>query len=297
MVHRTVVEVRRPLGLGPDAVDGLLGRWVSTTVAWSRLTTLEPLGLDQMALTRGPGNSVAGISSRDPQGQLAVLALLPDRLKPPVKAFLEAIPAPLKATIQTACTDMADGAVPAVEEVLPGVTVGVDRFHVAPSYRASGEQLRNQERQRLKPDRPAVEDEPLKGVLGRGRPDWTALSEAEPDRLLPLFRHSPALQQTYCWRHLLTGIVNSSFTKAQAPEARERWGEQVRARGVHGFAGVLTTRANWREEISHYFLPRQRSGGVDGLNHKLQGLKRRWYGLDSGKMLFQRRRVEVEGYR
>jgi transposase len=40
---------------------------------------------------------------------VSVLAVLPDRLKATVKAFLEAIPAPLKVTIQTVCTDMYEG--------------------------------------------------------------------------------------------------------------------------------------------------------------------------------------------
>jgi len=38
-----------------------------------------------------------------------VLAVLPDCLNATVKGFLEAIPAPLKATIQTVCTDRYDG--------------------------------------------------------------------------------------------------------------------------------------------------------------------------------------------
>ena len=55
VVNRTVGEVSRKLGLGPDAVDGLLGR-VATTGAWSQLTTLATLGLEESALPRGPGN-------------------------------------------------------------------------------------------------------------------------------------------------------------------------------------------------------------------------------------------------
>ncbi len=56
LVNSTVVDVSHQLGLGPDAVAGILGRWVSTTVDWSQFTTLETLGIDEMALTRGQGN-------------------------------------------------------------------------------------------------------------------------------------------------------------------------------------------------------------------------------------------------
>ena len=237
------------------------------------------------------------ISPRDTQGQVAVLAGWPDRRKPTGTAFLEAIPAPLKATIHTVCTDMYDGYINAVYETLPGVTVVVDRFHVAQSYHDSVDQLRQQELKRLQQALPEAEYEPLKGLMWLVRQDWTVLSEADQHRLLPLFDHSPALKQAYCLRQVLTGIFNSPFTKAHAIDAIEGWCEQVRARGLQCFNGFLTTVANWREEITNYFLERQTSGFVEGLNNKLKVLKRRCYGLDSVKTLFQRLRLDLQGYR
>ena len=195
LVNSTVVDVSQKLGLGADAVEGLLDRWVSTTVDWSAFTTLETLGIDESALTRGHGKYVAVISTRDAQGQIFILAVLPNRLKATVKAFLEAIPAALKATIQTVCTDMYEGYVHAVEAVLLGVTVVVDRFHGAQGYRDRVDPRRKQELQRLQQKLPAAAEEPLQGWLGGVCQAWTALSEAEQDRLLPLFRHSPALEQ------------------------------------------------------------------------------------------------------
>lgn len=297
LVNSTVVDVSLKLGLGPDAVDGILERWISTTVEGSRLTTLETLGIDEIALTRGHGKYVAVISTGNAQGQVSVLAVLPDRLKATVKAFLEAIPAPLKVTIQTVCTDMYEGYTNAVSEALPGVTVVVDRFHVAQSYHDSVDQLRKQELKRLQQELPEAEYESLKGVMWRVRQDWTRLSEADQNQLLPLFRQSPALKQAYCLRQVLTGIFNSPLTKDRATEVIQKWCDQVRASGLPCFAGFLTTVANWREEITNYFLQRQSSGFVEGLNNKLKVLKRRCYGLDSVKTVFQRLWLDLEGYR
>jgi transposase len=297
LVNSTVADVSHKSGLGPDAVEGILGRWVSTTVDWSQFTTLEILGIDEMALTRGHGNYVAVISTRDTQGQVVILAVLPDRLKVTVQALLESIPAPLKATIQTVCTDRYDGDVNAVYEALPGVTVVVDRFQVAQSYHDRVDQLRQQELKRLQQELPAAAYEPLTGLRWVVRQDWTGLSEEDPQRLLPLFHQSPALEQAYGLRQVLTGIFNSPFTKARATDAIAGWCEQVRASGLRCFDGFLTTVANWREEITNYFRQRQNSGFVEGLNNKLKVLKRRCYGLDSVKTLFQRLRLDLEGYR
>jgi len=296
LVNSTVVDVSQKLGLGPDAVEGILGRGVSTTVDWRQFTTLETLGIDEIALTRGHGNYVAVISTRDAQGKVFILAVLPDRLKATVKVFLESMPAPLKATIQTVCIDMYDGYANAVYEVLPGVTVVVDRFHVAHGYHDSVDHLRKQELKRLQQELPEAEYESLKGLMWGVRQDWTGLSEDDPNRLLPLFRQSPALGQAYCLRQVLTGIFNSPFTKARAIDAIAGWCEQVHASGLRCFDGFLTTVANWKEEITNYFLQRQTSGFVEGLNNKLKVLKRRCYGLDCVKKLFQRLRLDLEGY-
>ena len=75
-----------------------------------------------------------------------------------------------------------------------------------------------------------------------------------------------------------------------------RWCEQVHASGLRCFDGFLTTLANCREQITHYFLQRQSSGFVEGLNNKLKVLKRRCYGLDSVKTLFQRLWLDLKGY-
>ncbi len=49
-----------------------------------------------------------------------VLAILPDRLKETVKAFLLSIPAPLKATLQRVCSDRYEGYTNAAREALAG---------------------------------------------------------------------------------------------------------------------------------------------------------------------------------
>ncbi len=71
----------------------------------------------------------------------------------------------------------------------------------------------------------------------------------------------------------------------------------MRASGLQCFDGFLTPVTNWREEITNYFLKRQSSGLVEGLNNKLKVLKRRCYGLDRVKTLFQRLWLDLESYR
>ena len=297
LVNSTVLDVSVKLELGNAAIEGIIERWITTTVDGSRFSTLETLGLDEIALTKGHGNFVTVVSTRDAAGQTAVLAVLPNPLKATVQAFLETIPAALKATIQRVCTDPYDGYVNAIYETLLGVAVVADRFHVAKHYRDGADQLRQQELKRLQQDLSAAQDEPLKGLLWPFRQDWWYLSEAKQRQLTHLFAQALGLQQAYSLRCVLTLIFEADLSKAQALEALNRWCRLVKDSGLRCFDRFLTTLDNWKAEITNDFNHRQSSGFVAGLNNKLKLLKRRCYGLDSPTTLFQRLKLDLEGYR
>ena len=59
--------------------------------------------------------------------------------------------------------------------------------------------------------------------------------------------------------------------------------------GLLNFSDTVVT------EIIHYFKDRDTSGFVEGFNNKVKVLKRRCYGLASGKRLFQRLIIDTKG--
>jgi len=186
-------QVLRSL-ISAEVVEGILNRWVAQAVDWASLKTLGVLGLDEIALKKGHRDFVTIVSAQPPGGALTVLAVLPDRSKETVKSFLASIPERLKATITRACTDMYDGFINAVHEVLPHARVVVDRFHVAKAYRGCADRLRKQEIKRLKAELPKEEQATLKGTLWLFRKPWADLNPEEREKLQRLFAHSPALQ-------------------------------------------------------------------------------------------------------
>ena len=115
-----------------------------------------------------------------------LLAVLPDRKKDTVKAFLSSIPAPQKATIQRVCVDMYEGYSNAVYEILPDVIVIVDRFHVAKSYRACADKARKETMHTLNKTLSAQDTAELKGAMWAFRKRWQDLSIQEQIILLTL---------------------------------------------------------------------------------------------------------------
>jgi transposase len=297
LINSTVSDVSRKERISAEAIEGILNRRVAQAVDWASLKALGVLGLDEIALKKGHRDFVTIVSAQPPGGELTVLAVLPDRCKETVKDFLASIPERLKATITRVCTDMYDGFINAAREVLPHARVVVDRFHVAKAYRGCADQLRKQELKRLKAELPKEEHAALKGTLWLFRKPWADLSPEEQERLNRLFAHAPALKAAHMLREVLTLIFDAPLTKAKACDYLEGWASLVKDSGLTCFDSFLTTLDERLDEITNYFLDRQSSGFVEGLNNKIKVLKRRCYGIFSPAHLFQRLHLDLAGYR
>lgn len=297
LINSTVSDASRKLGLSAEAVEGIVDRQVAREVDWEQFTALGVLGLDESALRKGHGAFITIVSARPPDGNLTVLAVLPDRCKATVKTFLASIPEQLKATITRVCTDIYDGFSYAVHEALPHVRVVIDRFHIAKAYRDCADQLRKQELKRLKAELSKDEYATLKGTLWLFRKPWADLNPEEREKLQRLLAHAPALKAAHALREILTLIFEQPLSKAQASAYLDAWASLVKASGLTCFDSFITTLESRLDEITNYFLDRQSSGFVEGLNNKIKVLKRRCYGIFSPERLFQRLHLDLAGYR
>ena len=141
-------------------------------------------------------NFVALITTQQADGHVAILVVLPDRQKKTVRQFLETIPKRLQRTIETACTDMWEGYVNAVQEFAAAhshisIKVTVDRYHVAKNYRDCVDKVRKRECRRLKKELSASEYKAFKGVMWIIRKNNRDLTADERKKLLLVFEYSP----------------------------------------------------------------------------------------------------------
>lgn len=296
LVGSTVADVSIKNALGPDAIDGMLERHISAKVAWERFESLGILGIDEIALKKGHRDFVAIVTARMDDESTELLAVLPDRLKETVVAFLRSIPQALAPTVYSVCIDMNEGYANAVREVLPQAKVVVDRFHVAKAYRQGPDQLRKTEQGRLKRKLPKDEYDKLDGAMWAFRKRPEELEHEEKDVLERLLGHSPKLKAAYDLRERLTTIFESDKSKAAASRAIDRWVYDVRRSRLKCFDGFLKTLSNWKDEITNYFLDRHTSGFVEGLNNKIKVIKRRCYGILNVSNLFRRLHLDLRGY-
>lgn len=297
MVNATVDDVCVKERVSYDTMLGVIDRYIDRRVDWVEWERLGVLGIDEIALKKGHRDFAAIVTTRTSDGEVSVLGVLPDRKKETVRAFLRGMPHRLKETVTTVCTDLWDGYIQAVKEVLPQAKVVADRFHVAKAYREAADALRKTEMKRLKKELPEAEYQAIQKVMWPFRKRPEELNPEEAERLTRLFGYAPALKQAYDLREALTDLFDQPLSKEEGRRAIEAWQEQVRTSGLTCFDSFLTTLGNWIEEITNYFLDRQTSGFVEGLNNKIKVLKRRCYGIYNLSHLFQRLSLDLHGYR
>mgnify|MGYP005855905745 CR=1 FL=1 len=298
LINGTLTDVGQQEGVVlPDALLGVLDRWVETVITWATVPAFTVLGIDDSALTKGHRDDVVVITAQDSDGELHLLALLPDRTKATVRAWLAHIPAPIRRQIRTVWTEMWEAYVTAAEEVLPHAAIVIDRFHVAQHDRDDVDTFRTQERKRLRKELPKSAVERLKRTLWPFRKRAAHLEPEEQDRLDQLLAQSPDLEAAYDLREELTKIFDTTRAKAAGIRRIRAWRQKVVASGLTCFAPFLKLLDTWLDRIANYFRHHQSSGFVEGLNNKLKVLKRRCYGIYNLTHLFQRITLDLEGYR
>jgi transposase len=296
LVNSTVQDVCMKEDMGYEAIMGILDRHIQGEVDWKQFTRLDILGLDEISLKKGHRDFVT-IATGRLDDEIVILGVLPDRKKSTVKRFLSGMPRKLRKTIKAVCSDMYDGFIHAAQEVFgKRIQIVIDRFHVAKLYRKGLDTLRKQELQRLKRELSEEEYKQLQGVMWALRKKEDRLTDEDKDLLARLFVHAPLVKVAYELCNALTGIFEKRIGKRRAKSQLTDWIVRVRDSTLCCFNTFITTLEKWMDEITNYFLDRQTSGFVEGLNNKIKVIKRRCYGILNVKHLFQRIHLDLSGY-
>lgn len=296
LINSTIEDVSKKLKISYKTVASVVDREVSKEVDWSKYTDLETLGIDEISDRKGHQDYLAIISTKAKSGELSVIAVLTDRSKAGIKTFIDSIPADLKKTVKSVCTDMYDGFVYAAIEVFGQQVVVVDRYHVAKLYRKPLDKLRIKEMARLKEELPHEEYSKLEGMMWILRKQHECLTLADKDKLEVLYHHSPVLKKAHSYALKLTQIFNAHSKRKTAMTKINRWIGSVEKSDLKIFNTFIKTLTKYKSSIANYFKARKNSGFVEGLNSKIKVMKRRCYGFFKSESYFQRLFLDLKGY-
>lgn len=296
LINSTIKDTSIKEDIGYGIVEGIIDKNISSEMDWDGLVNLNKLGIDEISLKKGHKDFVTIISAYI-DGHLRVIAVLKDRKKQTIKDFFMSIPKRLRKTVTIICSDLYVGFINAAKEVFGKKTkVVADRFHVVKLYRKGLESLRKKEMKRLKEELSEAEYKTLKNIMWLLRKAPAELTSDQKRILKKLFKYSPKLKEAYDLMSKLTTIYNSPISQGSAKRRMKGWMTKVRNKGVTCFDSFLKTMESNMEIITNYFINRDNSGFVEGLNTKIKIAKRRCYGITNINHLFQRIFLDLEGY-
>ena len=296
LINSTIKDVSIKERVGYDVIEGIIKRGIEENFDWEKIKKIDVIGVDEISIKKGHKDFVVIITAFI-NGELRVLAVLKDRKKDTVKKFFLSIPKHLRKGVEAICSDLYEGFINAAKEVFgKKIRVVADRFHVAKLYRDGLDNIRKKEMKRLKEELPEEEYKKLKNVMWILRKSVSDLSDDEKQTLKLIFQYFPDLKLAYELRNDLTKIFDSDITPGQAKRKIKGWMERVRNSGLTCFNSFLKTVSKWMTEITNYFIGRNNSGFVEGLNNKIKVLKRRCYGITNVTHLYQRILLDTEGY-
>ncbi len=296
LINSTIRDVGRKREIGPAAIEGILDRKIEEKVNWEKMRVIDVIGIDEISLKKGHRDFVTVVTAII-QGELTIVGILPDRTKETVKGFFLSIPKRLRTTVKMVRSDLYQGFMGAAKAVFGRrVAVCADRFHVAKLYREGLESLRKNEMKRLKKELSKEELAEFGNVLWLLRKPFDELTSDERRIVNNLFKVSPQLRRAYELCEALTAIFNAPLSKGQGKRKIKGWMRRVVTSQLTCFNRFLKTLDSHMEEIANYFIGRQTSGFVEGLNNKIKVLKRRCYGITNHRRLFQRVYLDLHGY-
>lgn len=296
LINSTVKDVSHKEEIGYAVVENIIDKNISSEMNWDGVKFLNKIGIDEISLKKGHKDFVTIISAYI-EGNLRIIAVLNDRKKQTIKDFFLSIPKKLRKTVTIICSDLYSGFINAAKEVFgKKIHVVADRFHVVKLYRKGLETLRKKEMKRLKDELPDAEYKTLKNIMWLLRKSPAHLTSDQHRILRKLFKHSPKLKEAYDLTNKLTTIYNSPISQGSAKRRMKGWMARVKNKGVTCFNSFLKTMESNMEIITNYFINRDNSGFVEGLNTKIKIAKRRCYGITNIKHLFQRIFLDLEGY-
>lgn len=296
MVGSTQTDIAKKEGLTEEILQGVIDRQVQDKIDWKTVKRIGLLGIDEIAKKKGYQDYLTLIYSRHDGGN-EILAVIEGKKKADIQAFLSSIPKKKRKTIAGVCVDMCDNYIDAIRSVFgKEVPIIVDRFHVGKLYRGAIRTLRSEELKRLKKELTEDEYKLLKPAIRILIKKNECYSKKEKKMLEPLFKLSPAIKMAYRLAREFTHIYNTHHKKKTAKIRMCQWIEKVENSSTSCFKKFIKTLIRYEDYICNYFLKRETSGFVEGLNNKVKVIKRRCYGFLNVKNIFQRIFLDFHGY-
>lgn len=282
-LHYTFTSVAEEIGVSEGTIRNIAHAYIDALEQDHHFEAPEWMGIDEIHLLRRPRAVITNLR------QNTIIDLLPDRDKRSILRYLTALKH--KDRIRTVAMDMWRPYRDAVLEVLPDVSVVVDKFHVLRMANQSMDELRrslyrSQDADCLRRRATGVKKD---AYLFRKREK--DLDDSERLILDGWLQNIPELAEAWRLKEGFYAIYDAT-TKADASQRYGDWAASVPQECQGAFQPMLTAWKNWEPYILAYFDQQVTNAFTESLNSLIRVVNRmgRGYSFEvlRAKILFTR---------
>ena len=197
------------------------------------------------------------------------LDVLENRTQAELMTYLDQLPVEITRHIEEVCIDMWRPYATAVTEKLSHATLVTDRFHVMKVVNQELKSLKNTLKHTLPEEAKACHYPLLKNEAD--------LTENQQVVLQRVYDTSPQLKEAHQLKEAFRDIFETDYTVEQGQIALQDWIDT--AEQAHLFSEAIKTLRNWFHSIINYFSQRTTNGPAEGVNNKINVIKRMAYGF------------------
>lgn len=236
---------------------------------------MKKLGIDEIAMHKGHNSFIVILSDITNKKAIDVLE---ERTKICLESYLKSLPENIKNSIESVSIDLWGPYYSAVKNALPNAIIVADRFHVQQNLNKALNKCRCDVKKILHPGDKDFWAHGRYGLLKNAE----SLTEEQREAVYRITRESEVLKKCYLFKEKFRMIFNNSKKIDDARILIYKWiAEVFTTEETRHYYKFIKTMLNWEDEVLNYFIDFTTSGFVEGLNNKIQLIKRISYGFNN----------------
>jgi transposase len=255
----TIKQISREENLSTDEIQGIFD-YVWSQHQPKNWSEAKRLSIDEVAMHKGHKDFIGVVSDIDAK---ILLEVAPSNSQKDMIETLSRQPIEMRKQVKEVSVDMWGGYPKVIEEIFPNATIVFDRFHVIKRV--------NDELNRIRKDE-GITDRGSKFILLKNFAD---LSDEQKGKLIVILSQSATLTEAYILKEELREIYETLYNVEEGMSAIEKWLDKAQS----FYDEVTETIRKHLQGICNYFISRATSGVMEGINNRIQLIKRQAYGF------------------
>jgi transposase len=255
----TIEQISRDENLSTDEIQGIFD-YVWSQQQPKNWSEAKRVSMDEVAMHKGHKDFIGVVSDIDAR---TLLEVVPSNSQEDMTETLSQQPIEVRKQVEEVSVDMWGGYPKVIEVIFPNATIVYDRFHVIKKVNDELNKIRKEE---------GITDKGSKFILLK---NYVDLSDEQEEKLIVILSQSETLAKAYILKEELREIYETLYNVEEGKSEIEKWLDKAQS----FYHEATQTIRKHLQGICNYFISRATSGVMEGINNRIQLIKRQAYGF------------------